>query len=131
MIYPNNSTLASLRFASLRSSPTSVASVGVIFPITQAIGMGFSRRDAALSEFGSLLGHVRTLWGAFHCWEIQEGGGAPWVRMVQKLGDDGSHDDRAYTIANSLAYSSTNDSTKSRTDASANCISFPRANHAT
>jgi hypothetical protein len=92
VIYPNNSTLASLRFASLRSSPTSVASVGVIFPITQAIGMGFSRRDAALSEFGSLLGHVRTLWGAFHCWEIQEGGGAPWVRMVQKLGDDGSHD---------------------------------------
>ena len=68
-----------------------VASMGVIFPITQAIGMGFSRRDDALSEFGNLLGHIRTLWGAFHCWEIEEGKG-PWKRMVEYLGDDGSYD---------------------------------------
>ena len=43
-----------------------VVSMGVIFPITQAIGMGFKRRENALKEFGVLLGNLRSLWGAIH-----------------------------------------------------------------
>ena len=66
-----------------------VVSMGVIFPITNAIGMGFKRREQALSQFGNMLGNLRAIWGAVHGWNIQNSE-KKWVRMVEELGPDGA-----------------------------------------
>lgn len=63
-----------------------VVSMGLFFPITQAIGMGFRRREQALSELGALLGAVQALWNAIHSWKIQDKEKG-WVRMVEQLDD--------------------------------------------
>lgn len=47
-----------------------ILSMAVVFPISQGIVMGFSRRERALVEFANLLGHVRQLWNAIHHWQI-------------------------------------------------------------
>jgi hypothetical protein len=63
-----------------------VISFGIIFPITRAIGMGFSRRESALKEFGGLTGHLRHLFGAVHTWKVKSDTG--WVRVIDTLSDD-------------------------------------------
>ena len=65
--------------------------MGILFPITQAIGMGFKRREQALREFSNLLGNFKNLYGAMHNWHIKgpSSEGKLWVPMVAELGDDG------------------------------------------
>ena len=48
--------------------------------------MGFKRRDAALSEFGVLLGNVRAVWGAVQAWTVKTVDGR-WVRVLDNYGD--------------------------------------------
>jgi hypothetical protein len=69
-----------------------VVSMGIIFPITQNIVLGFKRREDGLVQFGHLLGNLRAVFGAMHTWKIKTGADAPWVRMVEALGETGAHD---------------------------------------
>lgn len=62
-----------------------LVSLAVIFPISQGIGMGFKRREQALGEFGNMLGHVRSLWGAVHCWKASVNGS--YVRVLDTYED--------------------------------------------
>ena len=68
----------------LRLADWNILSMAVVFPISQGIVMGFSRRERALVEFSNLLGNLRALWGAVHHWQIQidksHGGGWKTVR---------------------------------------------------
>lgn len=59
-------------------------SLAVIFPISQGIAMGFRRREAALGEFGRLLGNLHALWGAVMTWKVQNKE-KKWVRMIECL----------------------------------------------
>ena len=43
----------------------------VVFPISQAIGMGFKRREHALKELSIFLGNMRSVWGAMYTWQIK------------------------------------------------------------
>lgn len=47
-----------------------ILSMAVVFPISQGIVMGFTRREHALVEFANMLGNVRQLWGAVHHWQL-------------------------------------------------------------
>ena len=71
---------------SLQAIPFSIISIAVIFPITQGIGMAFSRREKALSEFGNLLGNLRAVWAAAHGWRAKNKEGK-WVRLLEQYDD--------------------------------------------
>eukprot|EP00287_Rhodomonas_sp_CCMP768_P003609 CAMPEP_0196736734 /NCGR_PEP_ID=MMETSP1091-20130531/14700_1 /TAXON_ID=302021 /ORGANISM="Rhodomonas sp., Strain CCMP768" /LENGTH=220 /DNA_ID=CAMNT_0042080505 /DNA_START=386 /DNA_END=1045 /DNA_ORIENTATION=+ len=62
-----------------------IVSLAVIFPITQGIGMGFARREQALGEFGNLLAHLRSIWGALHCWTTKVDG--EHCRVIETFDD--------------------------------------------
>jgi len=63
-----------------------IISVGVIFPISQGIGMAFKRREQALGELGNLLGNLKQLWGAAHIWLAKKDGAH--VRLVELYEDE-------------------------------------------
>jgi hypothetical protein len=65
-----------------------IASMGLFFPITQAIGMAFKRREQALNDMGRLLGNLRSLWGAIHAWKFKNEE-KQWVILVDSLDDCG------------------------------------------
>lgn len=52
-----------------------IVSLAVIFPISQCIGMGFTRREQALAEFSYMLGNMRSVWGAVHTWKVKNSQG--------------------------------------------------------
>ena len=68
-----------------------LVSMGLFFPITQNIGLGFRRRDQALHELARLLGNLRSLWGAVHVLEIQNKE-QDWVKMIDTLDDCGGEE---------------------------------------
>lgn len=63
-----------------------IVSLAVIFPISQCIGMGFSRRERALSEFGHMLGNVRAIWAAVQSWQLKNDQGR-FVRAIMSFED--------------------------------------------
>jgi len=60
----------------------------VIFPISQAIGMGFKRRERALFELGTFLGNLRAIWGAMHSWQVKVKDGR-WIDCVTAMVEQG------------------------------------------
>jgi len=56
-------------------------SVAVIWPVTQGISMGFSRREAALREFATLLAAVRSVWESLLTWQLK-GPNGQWQRLA-------------------------------------------------
>jgi len=68
-----------------------IVSLAVVFPISQGIGMGFKRREQALSQFSMLLGNMRQVWGAVHCWKVKKPAGHPspddLVRVIELYDD--------------------------------------------
>ena len=87
--------------ASLQAIPFSIISIAVIFPITQGIGMAFSRREKALSEFGNLLGNLRAVWAAAHGWRAKNKEGK-WVRLLEQYDDVGATERSARELFESL-----------------------------
>ena len=63
-----------------------IVSLAVIFPISQGIGMGFKRREQALGEFGHMLGNMRAVWGAVHCWRLKNKDGE-FIRAIESFED--------------------------------------------
>jgi len=63
-----------------------IVSLAVVFPISQGIGMGFKRREQALSQFGDLFGNMRAVWGACHTWTVCNEG--QWCRVIELQNPD-------------------------------------------
>ena len=60
--------------------------MAVIFPVSQGIGMGFKRRERALTELGNLLGNLKQVWGALHTWLVKTDG--EWVTIADSMTEE-------------------------------------------
>ena len=61
-------------------------SIAVVWPVTQGISIGFSRRESALTEFGNLLATMRSVWESLHTWQIKDKDGE-WRRVAESFED--------------------------------------------
>lgn len=65
-----------------------IVSMGIIFPITSAIGMGFSRREKALALLEKMFSDLRHVYGSLHTWLVKDATGE-WRRAVEVLDSPG------------------------------------------
>lgn len=68
-------------FRSDSSAVSTILGIVIVFPITALIGFAFTRREAALAAFATLLGNLEALLGAVVSWKKEVGGG--WVRVTE------------------------------------------------
>lgn len=62
-----------------------VISLAVVFPISQGIAMGFTRRETALVQLSVFLGNARSVFEAMFTWTVKKGD--RWLRLIDCFED--------------------------------------------